>query len=336
MILVACFLASAFTGWLFFLVGMPLPWILGAMSGSAICTNFTRKKINARSVRRLGQLTLGAATGSLLTPEILLELVNLFPAMLLTALAGIAVGVVLSLPLAKIAGVDRTTALLSSLPAGMAEMGSLAQDIGARADVVTLVHTLRVVMVVFAAALIVGGNNAQVVINASPGATYTALTLCLTGGGLLALLAMRCGLINPWLISPILLAALFVSFGFPLQIVPKPLVILAQIAIGFALGTRLDRKSLISLPRAASGAILCGLLLISTMFFIVARLLQYWLGVDYPTLVLSVAPGGLGEMIASAKALGTASSMVAAFQFVRSFITNLVAPKVIIRYSKIL
>jgi uncharacterized membrane protein AbrB (regulator of aidB expression) len=50
-------------------------------------------------------------------------------------------------------------------------------------------------------------------------------------------------------------------------------------------------------------------------------------------LVLGVAPGGLGEMIASAKALGVASALVAGFQFVRSFLTNMIVPPLLLRFA---
>jgi uncharacterized protein len=38
-------------------------------------------------------------------------------------------------------------------------------------------------------------------------------------------------------------------------------------------------------------------------------------------------------MIASAKALGTGAALVAGFQFTRSFLTNLIAPPLILRWA---
>jgi len=50
--------------------------------------------------------------------------------------------------------------------------------------------------------------------------------------------------------------------------------------------------------------------------------------------MLGTAPGGLGEMIASAKVVGASAAIVAGFQFVRSFLTNMIVPPLIIRVGK--
>jgi uncharacterized membrane protein AbrB (regulator of aidB expression) len=50
---------------------------------------------------------------------------------------------------------------------------------------------------------------------------------------------------------------------------------------------------------------------------------------DRETATLAVMPGGLGEMIAAAGALGLLPATVAGFQITRSMLTNILAPQLI-------
>ena len=320
-------------GLVFSTMGVPLAWILGSMAGSAVYTNTVGLKADTKYLRRVGQLILGTATAAVVTPAILQILVGLLPVMAGAALTAIGIGIMLSFPLAKIARVDRTTALLSTLPAGMAEMASLAAEVNARVEVVTVVHTLRVVLVVVCIPLYLGVSGNSLTAQSVEHATVSALVACLVIGVLLSLLASRWGLLNPWIIMPMVVGAALVSSGFPLALMPEPILILAQLFIGFSLGARLRRQDLWHLPRAIVASMICSSILIGLMIFGMVPLLGYWTDVDPATLALAVAPGGLGEMIASAKVLGAATAIVAGFQFVRSFVTNMIAPPLILRLA---
>ena len=142
--LVGLFAMAGGGGALFTLAGVPLAWVLGAMVGAAIYTNLFGPTRNTKIARRTGQLILGISAAAVLTPEILAAMMDLVPAMVGAALLAIFVGAVVAYPFAIIARVDRTTALMSALPAELAEMASLAQDRGARSDVVTVTHTFGV------------------------------------------------------------------------------------------------------------------------------------------------------------------------------------------------
>lgn len=326
-------LAAAMGGLLFTLANIPIGWILGALAGSALFTNSVGDIGKTRNIRRTGQLLVGAATAGVLTPEILEALIDLFPAMLAAALAANLFGFLLSWPFAFLAGTDRLTALLASLPAGMAEMSSLAGEVGARTEIVTTVHTLRVILVVVIIPVILqlpaGVSSADVPVEGS----YTGLAVCLLAGLLLALGAARLRLLNPFIIMPMILGVLMVASGFSIAPMPPLLLIAAQIFIGFSLGARLKRNDFRRLPRAALAGAACSLALIAAMILLAAPLLQVWTGTDTASLMLGLAPGGLGEMIASAKIVGASAAIVAGFQFVRSFMTNMIVPQLIMRLS---
>src|SRR5690606_20202370 len=128
-------------------IGLPLAWILGSLVGSAVIANMVAPMRGGRHLRRTGQLFVGASIGAVLSPDIVTELLRLLPVMIGIALASILVGLLLALPVAKIAGIDRLSAVLSCLPAGMAEMATLALELDANEQAVAIIHTLRVIMV---------------------------------------------------------------------------------------------------------------------------------------------------------------------------------------------
>ena len=326
-------LASAVMGWVFSLAGVPLAWILGAMAGSAIYANTVGLGGKTKYVRRTGQLLVGAATAAILTPDILGQLWTYLPAMIAAALVANLLGVLLAFPLQKIARVDRKSALLATLPAGMSEMASLARETGAQADVVMVVHTLRVVMIVVLVPFLFGIDRAAATAVADPSATYLALAACAVGGLVLSLVTSKLGVLNPWVIMPMAVGILLVSVGIPIMPMPGWLLVVAQVLIGFSLGARLKKDDFARVPRAALAAVICsgGLILFMVIGFV--PILRLFVDAAPVSLALGVAPGGLGEMIASAKALGAASAVVAGFQFTRSFLTNVIAPPLLVRFA---
>jgi uncharacterized protein len=134
-------------------------------------------------------------------------------------------------------------------------------------------------------------------------------------------------------IMPMAVGIVLASFDVAIAQMPGWAVIAAQILIGFSLGARLKKDDFARVPRAALAALICSGGLILIMVFGFVPVLALFVDADPASLALGVAPGGLGEMIASAKALGAASAVVAGFQFTRSFLTNVIAPPLLVRFA---
>jgi membrane AbrB-like protein len=316
---------------LFQALNVPLAYILGGLVGSAIVTNAAAPMKGGRYLRRGGQLLVGAAVGGLLSPDVVGELGRLLPLMLAVALAANLTALVLAVPLAWIAGVSRLTGLLSCLPAGMAEMATLARALGAHEQTVTIVHTLRVVLIVTLIPIwlgVSGGMQAPPTppVGLAEGAELLAVVLL---GGAIAAAASRFGVLNPWVIVPMLLCLAAVAAGIELPLLPTGLQVAAQIAIGASLGLRFRLEHFRSLPRAALAGIFSGLVLIGVSGILFAWAVEALGGLGYETATMAVMPGGLGEMIAAASALGVLPATVAGFQITRSILTNIFAPPLI-------
>lgn len=328
--LTAFFAVAAGGGALFALVGVPLAWILGSMAGAALYANVAGPARNTRIARRIGQLVLGTSAAAVLTPGILASMLELLPAMIGAALIAVLVGVVVARPFATVARVDRTTAMLSALPAGLAEMASLAQDRGARADIVTISHTVRVFAVVtivpFVLATFATPAPAEQVLARTEAFWWLSVSVCLGLSAAISLLAGRTGMLNPWIVVPMIVGAALAALDLPVARMPQSLLVAAQILIGGSLGAQLLLTEFVRLPRVLAGAALSTALLGFVMLVLCGPLLAVTLELDLLSLSLALSPGGFGEMVASAKALDAQVAIVVGFQFVRSLLTNLAAP----------
>jgi membrane AbrB-like protein len=315
---------------LFSAAGIPLAWILGALVGSAIVTNLAAPMRGGRYLRRLGQLFIGVSVGGVLTPDVVAELGRLLPLMLGIAVASNLMGLVLAAPIAWVAGVDRLTGLLSCLPAGMAEMATLARDLGGHDQTVAVIHTLRVLMVLSFITLWLGATAGTPAPRPATELVDAAVILGIViAGGLIAAAATRFGVLNPWVIAPMLLCLAIVALGATLPPVPGPVLVVAQMAIGASLGLRFRVESFRMLPRAALAGLVSGAALIAIAVLGFASAVEVLAGLSPATATLSVMPGGLGEMIAASAALGLFPATVAGFQITRSIVTNIFAPLLI-------
>ncbi len=314
--------AAAAGGALFHALGVPIGWVLGALLGAAIWSNTTGRGGLGRQARRAGQLVLGCATASILTPALLAEMAVALPAMALAALVAILVALGFAPTFARLADVDRKTALLSVLPAGLAEMAGLAQDRGARVEVVTLAHTIRVTALVLTLPVLVGAARQPL----PPAEGDLRVTLVCLGLSLVLAWAMnRAGFLNPWIVLPVIVGAALTLAGFRLAALPPWAIVAAQVAIGGSLGARLQVDRFARMPRVLGAALLSTLLLYAGTALVLAPVCWWVYDIDLATFALALAPGGLAEMLAAAKAIGAAVPMVLGFQLLRSLVTNLSA-----------
>lgn len=329
---IGLFLGLCFGAALAFL-DVPLGWLLGALLAGGVISNFHAPPGETKKMRRAGQLLIGTATVGTLTPEILKLIIELFPLMFSAAVAANVVGVLMAFPFIHFTRLDRLTALLSCLPAGAAEMASLAADFGGRVEVVTAAHTIRVVIVVLSVPILVGISGSTSIGPEINEGSFGALALCVVGGFLLAVLGTRFKILSVWILAPLSVGVLLVSSGYSVAIMPSWMLILAQLLIGFSLGTKLNIEDLLKLPRTVIFSALTSLALIAVMILIVAPTVTLLADVNLITSALSVAPGGLGEMIAAAKFNNATVGIVVGFQLVRAVATNLIMPPIIVRFA---
>jgi uncharacterized protein len=328
-------LLAAGSGYLATRTGIPLPWLLGALFGSAA---FALLGFNFRIpswIRQAGQIVAGFAVGVLFTPEVGQRVLQLGWLMVLGGLGSILASVAISVFMARVTGCDRRSAFFAMIPGGLAEMAGLAQQFGANITAVSVSQSLRIVILV-----VTVPPGLTVLMGAAGGHAPhpPALdTIWLAGGvasaALLSLLLARLRMFNAYLIGG-LVAGIALGLSVPAPVsAPDYARAFAQIAIGVALGAKFQWITLRAMGlRFLPATILCTLLLLCANMAIAWTMSGY---VPYVTAVLATSPGGIAEMSLTAEALNLVAPLVTAWHLVRIVLVALLTAPLFKLYSRV-
>jgi membrane AbrB-like protein len=269
--------------------------------------------------RQAGQLIIGCVLGQYFSPDVTRQILTHWwiigaagVSTLLFAWAG-------GLLLARISGIDRTTAFFASVPGGAAEMAILGERAGARFDRVALAHSLRILLVVSTVPLVLTwigavGSDAYEPLRQVVNVAGLALLLLVAASG--GFLLMKVGIPNAWLLGPLVVSFCMAIGGCHLSAVPPLFVIAGQVLIGWALGSRFDPRI-----KSESHRFLLGVLASSALSMLLSILLALGIatlrGIPAMTMVLATAPGGISEMCVTAKILKLGVPLVTSFQVAR-------------------
>ena len=313
-------------GGLLTLLGMPGGWVAGAMIAVAVSALSGVAVSMSAPIRSLGFLVVGIAMGSGVTPETLDRLPS-WPVTL-----GL---VVLSLPLiigavyaylTQVAGWNRATAFLSSLPGALSLMVALAPSTNADVPRVAIVQSFRVAALVALlplAALFIAEPTETIRMSAPIGLSDAIL---LYGGGIGgAVLAHLVGVPGGLLIGGLVVSALLHGSGIVAGVPPHWLTVTGFVILGTLVGSRFEGTSWAALGRvilvsSVSFAISAGLA-------VMVALVAAWVtGLEPLKLLLAFAPGGLEVMVVLAFALDLDPAFVAAHHLARFLLIALSAP----------
>jgi len=310
-------LAGAAGGGLASLAHWPLPWMTGALTAVALLRCLTSWPFQQLpGGRKPGQLIVGIGIGMYFSAEVLEQIMNYWPMILL----GAAVPLLSSLGSVwwlRRQGEDRATAFFASMPGGSAEMVNLGQRNGADLSRVVAAQTIRVVIVVlFVPALF------KFFLGFEPAPQRTAIVdwrwlgVLTAGGILLALAWSRLRQPNPWFFGPLLVSgAVNVAFAPQLGLPPGASQV-AQVVIGCSLGCYFDRaffrRAPVFLLHSASST-----LLVIAVGLAGAYGLSWWGGIELRSMMLGMMPGGIAEMSLTAASLRLVVPLVTAMQITR-------------------
>lgn len=317
-------------GVLFAMLGLPLPWMLGALAATILFAIAGVPLKVPGSMRPPVIAVIGVLLGAGFKPEILQQAaawtVTLAALALYLLLAG-----ALTVPFyRRVAGFDRVTAYFAGMPGGLLEMMTIGRSMGADDRQVILAHAARIVVAVAAVAFwfrLVLGYEAS----GNPGGTplvqmaprdVALLVACGVAG---ALAAVRLRLPAPTLLGPMVLSGGVHLAGWTASAPPGGLVVAAQVVIGTVMGCRFVGVA----PREVARALLLsagatGMVLAVAVAF--AGLLHLAMDLRADQVILAYAPGGLSEMSLVALATGADVAFVALHHVVRIVLVILAAP----------
>lgn len=307
---------------------LPLPWLVGSLYAIALARIAGLPLLAPPWARQGGQWIIGSNMGLYFTSAVLVELVSHAPLIVGMAFFSMAMGVAGAMLIVRWRVADRPTAFFSSMPGGASEMANLSDLWNASVDQVAAAHATRVMLVVLIVPLALtlfgrhGDSNALLHSRSVQWQYFPLMVAASLGGvGLFKLLRLP----NSWVLGTLLAVAALSILGFPLSGLPDWLTAGGQMLIGISLGCRFGPGFL----RKAPAFIAC-VVAVSLVFLAVTASLAFLLaapmGLAFPGLVLSFAPGGIAEMSITASHLNLGVPLVVASHVVRTAILTLLAP----------
>lgn len=321
----AAFLAlGAGGGWLAQRVGTPLPWMIGPLLvTAALCLSGVLSVKVPDRLRPFGQVVVAAQVGLMFTPDALAGLVALGPVILATALATLVCILGVAWALSRLGGGSLAQAFLSSVPTSPVEAAAMAVRGGLDPAPVIVAQTLRLSAVVLVLPLTIyaidgwPADRSRPVSGLALDPGHIALLLAIGFAAMFAFRKLR--IPNPNFLGPIAVMALLAATGNGPAPFPDAVLSAAQVVLGCWLGSTFRRELLGSAGRLAIEALGATLALLAACS--AAAVGVAWaFGLDWRLLVLGAAPGGVAEMVLTAKFLGQDVPAVTAFHVARIFI----------------
>lgn len=283
--------------------------------------------------------SVGTLLGASVTATFLHLIVNSWGAVLVLAgsmVLTIGTGFVL---LNRVFKVDGATALLSSIPGGIAEMSMMSERPGCDHLQVATTHLFRVALVVLTTPLIIGYLFHVEIGNSD--ATDTASQVMSVSGWLLFALCVVAGVYlerqfklkaTALLIPFTLSAALHLSDLTDFQ-VPRFIIDLVQLVLGINLGSKFGNLNRSALHRVAVRALSLVITQIAIAMSLGVSAAELFSG-DTITYILAFSPGGLAEMSIIAVALHAEAAFVAVIHLVRITAALIIAPILLARVER--
>lgn len=301
---------------------LPLPWFTGPLLAVALASIAGAPLAPLPRARDAGQWIIGTAIGLYFTPEVLREIAHLAPWILLATLFMVAQGLAGAVALRRLTGESEATCFFAAAVGGAGEMAAQAERYeaqGARIDRVVAAHSFRLVLVALAVPFALQWAGAHGSAPYAPAAREVsaaglAVLAAVTGGG--AIVLLRLGAPNVFMIGPLLVAAALTVGGVHLSALPQPVISGGQWLIAVALGVRFAPGFFRVAPRylGAVALVTVGYLLASALF---GALIAGPAGLAAATAILATTPGGIGEMAITAKVLQLGPPIVTAFHSIR-------------------
>ncbi|MET3287642.1 UNVERIFIED_CONTAM: membrane AbrB-like protein [Brevibacillus sp. OAP136] len=307
------------------LVHSPLPWLLGPLIMSVVCKFFGMKEVSVPAwFRKVGLIVVGVTLGMRITPEIWQTMANHLGLMLIGTIITILFGVLNAWIVYRFEKVDVVTAIFSNIPGGLTEMVTIGQTMGGNLQIISMFHSIRVVIIVCFTPYFVRlltASSSGVPTGIQGGAVVGILTTLglLSIGAIGALLVSKARIPAPFLLGSLLFAAaacLAFSIGDGGATLAKPVVNFAQAAIGLSIGLEFRRDDLVKHRRFFFLGMAHSLLLF-VLSLTLAFVLPYVSDIELIASVLGTAPGGIAEMSLTALMTGADPLLVTAFQLFR-------------------
>lgn len=321
----------------FFLLGLPLPFLLGPMFACLVAALAGVQLKGAGQFGMFMRTFLGVAVGSSITPELLGRMPEIASSLAFVPLF-IATIAVVGYPLLRHGfGLDPVTSWYSAMPGGLQDMLIFGEEAGGDPRALSLIHATRVVVLVSCAPVLMqflwgldlSVAPGQPMSSISPGQIAIMVAAGLIGWKFFE----RIGLFGASILGPMILTTALSLTGIIETRPPAEIIQAAQFFIGIAVGVKYvgitSREIRVNVVAGVLYSILLGM--ISFGFFIAITRLELAPSLDA---LLAFLPGGQAEMVVIAIIAGSDLAYVMTHHILRIVIVVLFAPVVGRRFPK--
>lgn len=316
-------LVIAFVGGLLFhFIHLPLPWVLGALTFVMLWQSLTkRKSFVPNPVRDSGFIILGLNFGLYFTLQTFKTVGGYLLPYLMVTIVLILVSIFFGWMVSKKIEIDEVTSVFACIPGGLSEMTLASGALNGNSSYVAIFQTLRLIAVLFIVPSVMtyyfAGtlSTEPVQIQVDGFEVHLLSFLWFVPPAIFAYL-IRNKVPAGIVIGALLVTALMNISSINLPTLPDFLVYGGQILVGASIGKNI---LLPDLKKAGKyGLIYFGLsVLIIGVSFALGFLLATFTSLNLVTAMLSIAPGGLFEMVLTSYSVGGDPAIVSALQLIR-------------------
>ncbi len=323
------YLVACFGAFLFYSVSLPIPWILGPLSAILIHKGMTKKTLLLpTSLNNMSLMFIGIYFGLSFTKMTLFTVSPYILPFIFSTILLLTISVINSIAITKFIKIDPITSVFGSIPGGLPEMVAASESLSANSGMVTIFQTVRLLTVVFTVPFLVVHmftSSEQGIIAYTPSNDGFSYQYLWFGLAIIAGWLIRNIIPAAYVIGPLLVTALLNISGVSLPTLPNWLLIVAQITVGISMGNK------ISINELKFGGKYCGLYFLMTILLIgtsfgIGYIFASLTNLSLSTAILSLSPGGMVEMVFTAKSVGADAAVVSSLQLIRLLFIILVVP----------
>jgi hypothetical protein len=315
-------------GGLFATLGLPLPWMLGALAATTVASMAGAKLAVPDLLRRPMIAVIGIMLGGTFTSGRFAVSLDWLVSLAALPVYVVVLGGLIFLYLRRFSGFDGTTAFFAATPGGLSEMIALSEYMGGDQRNVSMVHAMRLLLIVSAIPFLARAlglvTTPAAAAAVAPMPSLTELGLLIGLGTIGYLLAVRLRLPAATFLGPLLGSAAGHWVGWIEHQPPYFVLALAQLVIGASVGARFSGVPLgLILRSLLIGVGATTLMLAVTLVF--GGILHGITGHSLILLLLALVPGGFTEMSLIALAMGVDPAFVVTHHCFRVLLVVLIA-----------
>ena len=313
----------------FWLTGLPLPFLFGPLLACLIAALAGMKLKGMGQISVAARTILGVAVGASITPELVGRLPQIALSVALMPLFIALIGLIGVPFFRRVYKFDWVTSWYAAMPGGLQDMVIFGKEAGGDPRALSLIHATRVLIIVTVAPIILT-QGFGVSLDQPIGAP--ASTLPLQELVLMVLAALvgwkggeRIGLFGASILGPMIVTAILSLAGLIHARPPSEAILTAQFMIGIGIGVGYVGVTLHELRRD----ILAGVFFVLMLAALAAAFTEvaYFLGIaPHVEAFLAFAPGGQAEMTVLAIVAGADLGFVIAHHLVRVVLVITGAP----------